>query len=262
MGAKVDAFIAALKEINKTMKADIAAGKQWRYYNTRRSEKTFAAARKAGKYFTNCSGGVYWGLKKAGLAKANQCDWYGTRGGINWINSNAEKNAKQIFNVINFNGKTVGNAIKDGSLKPGDIITYKTISHTNVYLGDGKSFDAGHAYCKEAGEGAKFIKWIGTTPYKNYQIAQVLRLKDSDNNTPKYKTKPKFVAKVTYTQPIAVKTGPASTYASLADYPQLNPGNLIDVCDETINEKGNKWYYVRIAGKYFGWVYAKRITKI
>lgn len=262
MGAKVDAFIAALKEMNKQMKADNAVSKQWRYYNGKRSEKTFDAARKAKKYFTNCSGGVYWGLKKAGLATGNQCNWYGTVGGIRWVASDGEKKAKEIFNIIDFKGKTVGNAIKDGSLKPGDIITYKTISHTNVYLGDGKSFDAGHAYCKESGEGARFIKWIGTTPYKNYKIAQVLRLKDTDNSTSKLKTKPKFVAKVSYTQPIAVKIGPASTYASLAEYPILNPGNLIDVCDETINEKGNKWYYIRIAGKYYGWVYAKRVTKV
>ncbi len=260
MGAKVDAFITALKAMNKQMKADIVDKKQWRYYNGRRSEKTFDAARKAGKYFTNCSGGVYWGLKKAGLATGNQCNWYGTKGGIRWVAADGEKKAREIFNIIDFKGKTVGKAITDGSLKPGDIITYKTISHTNVYLGDGKSFDAGHAYCKESGEGAKFVKWIGSTPYKNYQIAQVLRLKDTDSLT--YKTKPKFVAKVSYSQPIAVKTGPASTYASLSDYPILNPGNLIDVCDEAINEKGNKWYYVRIAGKYYGWVYAKRITKV
>ena len=261
MGAKVDAFIAALKDMNKTMKADNAAGKQWRYYNGKRSGKTFAASRKAGKYYTNCSGGVYWGLKQAGLATGEQCNWYGTKGGWRWL-SNGEKKAKEIFTIINFNGsKTVAQAIKDGSLQPGDIISYMTISHTNVYLGDGKSFDSGHAYCKESGEGAKFIKWVGSVTCKNYKIAQVLRLKDTDNKTT-YNKKPKWVGKVQHTGQINVKVGPSSKDAALIEYPKLNPGNLIDVCDSTVNSAGNKWYYIRIAGKYYGWVLAKRIVKV
>jgi len=81
-------------------------------------------------------------------------------------------------------------------------------------LGDGKSFDAGHAYCKESGEGAKFIKWIGTTPYQGYQIAYVLRLKDDDNNIQPSK-KPKWVGKVSYTKAINVKVGPGSKYDNL-----------------------------------------------
>lgn len=258
MGAKVDAFIAALKAMNKQIKADIVDKKQWRYYNGRRSEKTFDAARKAGKYFTNCSGGVYWGLKKAGLATGNQCNWYGTKGGIRWVAADGEKKAKEIFDIIDFKGKTVGKAINDGSLKPGDIITYKTISHTNVYIGNGKSFDAGHAYCKESGEGAKFIKWIGSTPYKNYQIAQVLRLKDVREPS---KT-PKWVGKVQHTGQISVKVNPGTEEALLSSYPKLNPGNLVDVCDEGTSKAGNKWYYIRIAGQYYGWVYAKRIVKV
>ena len=258
MGQKVDAFIKALKEINKIMKADNAQGNQWRYYNTKHGKKTFQATRKAGMYYTNCVSGVQYGLKYAGLATGEQCNWYGSKG-IVWLR-NGEKKAKEIFYIIDFKGKTVKDAIKDGTLKPGDIITYKTLSHTNVYLGDGKSFDAGHAYCKESGEGAKFIKWIGTTPYQGYQIAYVLRLKDDDNDIQPSK-EPKWVGKVSYTEAINVKVGPGSKYDNLPQYPKLNPTNLIDICDETINEAGNKWYYVRIAGQYFGWVYAKHIVK-
>ena len=34
-----------------------------------------------------------------------------------------------------------------------------------------------------------------------------------------------------------------------AEWPTLAAGNLFDVCDETVN-----WYYIRIAGAYFGWI--------
>ena len=257
MGVKVDAFINALKTINKVMRADNAVGHQWKYYNTKRSQSTFDATRKSGKYYTNCAGGVYFGLKKAKLVTGDQCGWYGTKGGIHWTDANSRQKAKKVFKIINFKGKTVGAAIKDGSLKPGDILTYMNISHTNVYIGNGKSFDAGHAYCNGSGEGAKFVRWIGTTPYQGYRIAQVLRLKD--NTVSK---KPKWVGQVSYRKPIAVRTSPNVKGELLTDYPSLNPKDLVDVCDETINSLGNKWYYVRIAGKYFGWVYAKRISKI
>lgn len=265
MGAKVDAFIKALKEINKQMKADNAAGHQWRYYNGKRAERTFAKAREKGKYYTNCSTGVYWGLRQAGVATLDQCNWYGTKGGIQWTSSDGKKKAEQIFTIVNFNGKTIGNAISDGSLKPGDILTYKNISHTNVYIGNNKMFDSGHAYCKQkSGEGAPFIKWIGG-PSKSSQIAYVLRLKDTDSNPTGGKTSPvgkrKFVGKIKHTEAVNVRTGPGTNYPLLAEYPKLNPGNLVDVYSEATSNKGNKWYQVGIAGKYYGWVFAKRIMK-
>ena len=256
MGAKVDAFIAALKYLNTTMKADNKAGHQWRYYNTKHGKSTFEGTRKAGQYYTNCVSGVQYALKHAGLATGAQCNWYGSKG-IVWL-KDGEKQAKKIFTIINIDGKkTVGQAISDGTLKPGDIITYSTLSHTNAYIGDGKSFDSGHAYCKESGEGAKFIKWIGTTPYKGYKIAKILRLKDTGEPS----KKPKWVGKIKHTAAVPVKVKPGAKEVDLAAYPRLNPGNLIDVCDEGASSAGNKWYFVSIAGKYFGWVYAKRIVK-
>lgn len=258
MGARADAFVKALKYLNKTMKADNEAGNQWRYYNSKASKSTFAATRKAGKYYTNCVGGVQFALKEAGLATGQHCRWYG-QFGIHWFDAAAEKKAKEIFKIIDFKGKSVGTAINDGSLKAGDIVTYKNLTHTNAYIGNGKSFDSGHAYCKESGEGAKFIKWIGTTPYKDQKIAYVLRLKEENED---YDKTPKWVAKVSYSKPINVKVKPGQSEASLPEYPKLNPGNLVDVCDEGFSAAGNKWYYIRIAGKYFGWVYSKRLTKV
>ena len=38
--------------------------------------------------------------------------------------------------------------------------------------------------------------------------------------------------------------------------------NLIDVCDSIQDSEGNTWYYIRIAGKYYGFSMAKYIKKV
>lgn len=168
--------IASAKALNTQMKADNKAGHQWRYYNGRRSENTFEKTRRAGKYYTNCMGGVVFTYKDAGIP-GSALDWYGSMGKIVWTASGAEKAAKKYFNIISVRNKTVKQCIEDGTLQPGDIVTYMSMSHTNMYLGNGKSFDAGHAYCSGSGEGAPYTKWIGTTPYKAYKVAYIFRLK-------------------------------------------------------------------------------------
>lgn len=51
-------------------------------------------------------------------------------------------------------------------------------------------------------------------------------------------------------------------YAQLKSYPTLAKGNLVDVCDTIKAKDGASWYYIRIAGKYFGFVSAKYIKKV
>ena len=251
----MDKFLAALKTMNTQVKKDIKAGHIWRYYNDKRSEPTFPATRKAGKYYTNCFGGVAFGLKYSKVVSNDALSWYGIKGGIHFLSKAAEKAFKKFFNVVDIDGaKTVKQAIKDGTLKAGDILTYMTITHTNVYLGNGKSFDAGHAYCEGSGEGARYKKWIGDTPYQNYKIAKIVRLKDSAPST-----KRKFVGMLNSDAKVYV--GPGTKYDFLLEYSELKTGNLVDVCDEVVNAAGNKWYYIRIAGMLFGYVLAKRVSK-
>ena len=71
---------------------------------------------------------------------------------------------------------------------------------------------------------------------------------------------PKWVGKVTANS-IPVRVAAGKENARLKDYPTLNKGNLVDVCDSAKSSGGNTWYYIRIAGKYFGFVYAKNIQK-
>ena len=63
----IQGLIAQMKRMNRVVKQDNAAGHQWRYYNSKRSEPTFARTRAAGKFFTNCMGGISFACKAAGI---------------------------------------------------------------------------------------------------------------------------------------------------------------------------------------------------
>lgn len=71
---------------------------------------------------------------------------------------------------------------------------------------------------------------------------------------------PKWVGMATTT--VNVRTSPeirndrqGLPQNQLRAWPLLGPGNLVDVCDES--QPG--WYYVRIAGTYYGWVVSQYI---
>lgn len=71
---------------------------------------------------------------------------------------------------------------------------------------------------------------------------------------------PKWVGKVTATA-LNVRTWAGTQYPNIKAYPRLGYNNLIDVCDTVKAKDGQPWYYVRIAGKYYGFVSAKYIKK-
>lgn len=59
-----------------------------------------------------------------------------------------------------------------------------------------------------------------------------------------------------------VRTWAGEEYPKIKKYPKLNQGNEVEVMNFTQKDKnGSKWYYVRIAGKYYGFVSAKYIKK-
>ena len=80
-----------------------------------------------------------------------------------------------------------------------------------------------------------------------------------DSKTELSKTR-NFVGKVkrhTY-----VRTWAGNENSRITSYPELNKGNLVDVCDTIKAKDKSNWYYIRIAGKYFGFVSAKCIKKV
>ena len=86
--------------------------------------------------------------------------------------------------------------------------------------------------------------------------------KKPNTSTPAAPSKtPKWVGKVTASK-LNVRTWAGTENAQLKSYPTLAKGNLVDVCDTIKAKDGASWYYIRIAGKYFGFVSAKYIKKV
>ena len=70
-----------------------------------------------------------------------------------------------------------------------------------------------------------------------------------------YDKSPKWVGKIT--QYCNVYNKPSLNSGLLKDWPHLGKDNLIDVCDDA-----DEFYYVRIAGKYFGFVLTKFVGNV
>ena len=72
---------------------------------------------------------------------------------------------------------------------------------------------------------------------------------------------PKFVGRV-IADLLYVRAWAGTENDPIKSWPQLAETNLIDVCDSIQDSKGNTWYYIRIAGKYYGFSMAKYIKKV
>ena len=91
-------------------------------------------------------------------------------------------------------------------------------------------------------------------------VGYVEKTNIKDPNTSASKTKYPFVGEVIASE-LNVRTGAGTNYDKLSSYPILKKGNLIDVLKAKKDASGDKWYQVRIAGKYTGYVSAKYIKK-
>nr|WP_297936916.1 SH3 domain-containing protein [uncultured Lachnoclostridium sp.] len=69
-----------------------------------------------------------------------------------------------------------------------------------------------------------------------------------------------FVGEVTASE-LNVRTGAGINYGKSSSYPILKKGNLVDVLKSVKDSSGAKWYQIRIAGKYTGYVSAQYIKK-
>lgn len=76
----------------------------------------------------------------------------------------------------------------------------------------------------------------------------------------KLNTTPKWVAEVT-ADLLNVRSWAGTEFANIKAWPQLGKGNLVDVCDNVTDSKGSAWYYIRIAGRIYGFVHSKYIRK-
>lgn len=59
-----------------------------------------------------------------------------------------------------------------------------------------------------------------------------------------------------------VRTWAGVEYPNIKSYPILKRGNLVSVCDTVTAANGSKWYYIKIADKYYGFVSSQYIEKV
>jgi hypothetical protein len=172
-------FIEAMKYMNTQVIKDNGNGHQWKYCNdSSKKARDFETARKKGKFLINCVDGTAWAALIAGIP-SKALSFYGGDGKIVLCGSNAEKEAKKVFQIIKTGGKTVKQLYDNCELCDGDILLgYQGMCHTNAYYGGTKSFDSGHAYASGGGEGAKIKKLIGNLSHKNSRVNYILRIKD------------------------------------------------------------------------------------
>lgn len=168
-------FLQALKYMDATMREDKKNKKPWRYTNVKKRYAKFEDARKHNR-LTNCVSGVQMGLLMAGLPSGIN-HWYGSQGKIVYTTDKGKEVVPKYFEVKHPN-KSVSALYKNCDLCDGDILIFERMNHTNVYYGGEKSFDSGHAFCKENGELAVFQMWIGKLTYKTKKVGTLLRLKD------------------------------------------------------------------------------------
>lgn len=71
---------------------------------------------------------------------------------------------------------------------------------------------------------------------------------------------PRWVGRVT-ANILNVRSWAGIENTNIKSYPVLKYGNLIDVCDTVKDSNGADWYYVRIAGQFYGFVSAQYVTR-
>ena len=100
------------------------------------------------------------------------------------------------------------------------------------------------------------IGWIWTG-----YLAEKANSESSTITDKQDKSRVLFKGNVTATV-LNVRTWAGTEYPNIKKYPKLNQGNEVEVMNFTQKDKnGSKWYYIRIAGKYYGFVSAKYIKK-
>lgn len=179
---KLHPVIEQCKKFQKQLKSDIADGHDWEYRNPAKYlEEQWNKALKKGKRACNCALLARWALKEAGLIPQDTGIFYGKLGGgIQW-GAGTKAAVTKSCDLIKVGNKTVKQLIASGDLQPGDIVTYVDIQHTNIYAGNGKWYDAGHAYCSGSGEGAIYKSWHGAGQYDNQRVGYIIRRRTGNN---------------------------------------------------------------------------------
>lgn len=175
-----EAFLNSLDKMSTIVEKDYKKGKIWHYSNAH-IESTFEKERKNGRE-TNCAQYVSWALVDIGVLKEGQSIYKAYSDGKNEIKgsgANKIQNSKKV-KIINANAKTPKELEQEGRLKPGDIMLWYNVQHTNVYAGNKKFYDAGHAGSNGCTSSHEYFKTWGpvkTSYYNNWKVWKIIRVK-------------------------------------------------------------------------------------
>ena len=118
--------------------------------------------------------------------------------------------------------------------------------------------------CDTCSNGWYYIKYDGkygfcSNHYVNKKEAQAAPA-PSTNTSGGLNRTPQWVGSVT-ADSLNVRTWAGTENPNIKSWPRLGKGNLIDVCDSVKAKNGDVWYYVRIAGQYYGFVHSAYVKK-
>lgn len=153
------AILESLAKMDAYVKEDTRNGHAWIYSNAgNRTRETFREAVAGGYRCCNCAMLARWALYDAGVVPERSAFFYGLKGGGIKVSESAYAMLTSACDIYTIGGKkTVNEMIADGSLQPGDIVTYQDFGHTNIYAGDNHFYDAGHGTVGRNVDGLGFV---------------------------------------------------------------------------------------------------------
>ena len=153
--------------------------------------------------------------------------------------------------------------------KKGALIIFRNGSH----IGSVNKYDTQYVYTNEGNtsSAAGVVVNGGSCCNKKYKLnAPVIdgyvwidygaEEQTSTDTAVKLNKTPKYVGKVTATE-LNVRSWAGKENPTIKKWPLLKKDNLVDVCDTIKAADGSNWHYIRIAGKYYGFVSATYIKK-
>ena len=153
--------------------------------------------------------------------------------------------------------------------KKGALIIFRNGSH----IGSVNKYDTQYVYTNEGNtsSAAGVVANGGSCRNKKYKLNDPAidgyvwidygaEEQTSTETAVKLNKTPKYVGKVTATE-LNVRSWAGKENPTIKKWPLLKKDNLVDVCDTIKAADGSNWHYIRIAGKYYGFVSATYIKK-
>ena len=153
--------------------------------------------------------------------------------------------------------------------KKGALIIFRNGSH----IGSVNKYDTQYVYTNEGNtsSAAGVVANGGSCRNKKYKLNDPAidgyvwidygaEEQTSTETAVKLNKTPKYVGKVTATE-LNVRSWAGKQNPTIKKWPLLKKDNLVDVCDTIKAADGSNWHYIRIVGKYYGFVSATYIKK-